>query len=183
MTQAVQEMKSKETLRQEVGDLYDKYGPIFYRAAKSITGNREDAEDALHNAFVKLIDKEPAADFDRNPQGYLYRAVVNEALRIFGSRDRERQHLVDEDVTELNIADPTDQDAAKHVEDMDRRLMVARAKLDPYLAVMLTLRYDLKLSCEQIAKLLRRTRMSIYVTMKRAERALSQLIMNEEGAQ
>ena len=175
MTAAVTERKDKEIFRQEVGELFEKYAPMLFCAAKSIIGNHADAEDALQNAFVQLLDRPPSVDFDKNPQGFLYRAVVNEALDFL--KCRKRKNLVDEDITELEITVFAEDETTLQREDMDQQLTLARSKLDPYLSVLLTLRYELNYSCEEIARMFRRTRTGIFLTIRRAERLLQTMML------
>lgn len=47
----------------------------LYRAALAILGHRQEAEDAVQDAFVKYLEKAPA-DLE-NPGGWLMRVLVN----------------------------------------------------------------------------------------------------------
>lgn len=168
------EKKDREVFRQELGELFEQYAPMLLRAANSILGNLADAEDALQNVFVKLLDRPPSIDFDKNPPGFLYRCIINESLSFIEFRKRE--NLVDDDITEIEIAVYTEETTTEEREEIAKRLEVARAKLNPYLSVLLTLRYEANMSCEEIARFLRRTRMAIFVSLKRAETLVEKLM-------
>ena len=68
------ERKTDETFRQELEKLYREKNQKIYRAAYGVTGNRQDAKDALQNVFLRLIQRPPSSDFKKNPEGYLCRA-------------------------------------------------------------------------------------------------------------
>ena len=51
-----------ETFRQELDELYRKNFRLMYAAAKSVTRNKHDAEDAVENVFVKLIEGQPTSE-------------------------------------------------------------------------------------------------------------------------
>src|SRR6266516_2568339 len=120
----------------------------------------------------------PSSDFKKDPEGYLCRAGINDARSI--GRRQERQKLADVDVNDLDIPLTAaiwggDGDT-EHLEDLDRRLRFARHQLDPYLAALVTLHYDLKCKAKVIAKICRRTRPAIFMSLWRARRELGKLM-------
>jgi RNA polymerase sigma factor (sigma-70 family) len=50
----------------------------LYRAVTMITGSRQEAEDALQVAFMKVFERWDRVAAMDNPQGYLYRVAMNE---------------------------------------------------------------------------------------------------------
>ena len=57
-------------------------GKIFdrcYRAAKCVTGNRHDADEAIEKVFVRVFEGQPSRVFRENPIAYLCKAAMNEA--------------------------------------------------------------------------------------------------------
>src|SRR5439155_18897028 len=179
------ERKTDETFRQELEKLYREKKQKIYRAAYGVTGNRQDAKDALQNVFLRLIERPPSSDFKKDPEGYLCRTGINEARSI--GRRQERQKLADEVVNDLDIPLTAavwggDGDT-EHLEDLDRRLRLARVQLDPYLAALVTLHYDLKFKAAVIAKICRRTRPAIFMSLRRARRELENLMSTPGGTQ
>ena len=179
------ESKTDETFRQELEKLYREKNQKIYRAAYGVTGNRQDAKDALQNVFLRLIQRPPSSDFKKNPEGYLCRVGINDARSI--GRRQERQKLADVDVNDLDIPLTAaiwggDGDT-EHLEDLDRRLRFARDQLDPYLAALVTLHYDLKCKAKVIAKICRRTRPAIFMSLRRARRELGKLMSTPGGTQ
>jgi len=49
-----------------------------YRAALAITRSKPDAEDAVQNAFVKLIEKQPRFESREHETAWLIRVAVND---------------------------------------------------------------------------------------------------------
>ncbi len=68
-------------------------------------------------------------------------------------------------------------------EDLDQGLKVAREQLDPYLAALVTLHYDLNCKVAVIAKIFRRTRPVILMSLMRARRELKRLMSTPGGTQ
>ena len=68
--------------------VYEKYGRRMFSAAKRIVNNDSDAEDALHNAFVKVAKRLDKIDKDDHDAlcGYLLTVVKNEAVNIIRKR-------------------------------------------------------------------------------------------------
>ena len=68
--------------------IYLKYRGLMYRVADSILHNRQDAEDAVHNAFLKIIKK--FSRFQNTPAQDLASQIVviarNEAISLLRKR-------------------------------------------------------------------------------------------------
>ena len=162
-----------ETFRQQLDELYRKNFRLMYAVAKSVTGNRYDAEDAVQNVFVKLIERPPSDNFRKNPKGYLCTAAMNEARNIVRScRVRRR---VEVDVSELDIAANEDKDKLRE------SLIAALSELDPQLVAMLSLRFEQGYSCNKIAEELGRTTVGVHVNLHRARRKLRKLMKAPGG--
>src|SRR6266516_5724490 len=123
-----------ETFRQQLDELYRENFQLMYRVAKSVTGNRYDAEDAVQNVFVKLIQGQPSSSFQKNPKAYLCKAAMNEARNIV--RSNRLRKWVGEDVSELEIATHNGEENAR------QSLIAALSELDPNLLEMLRLRFE-----------------------------------------
>ena len=160
--------------QQEFEELFCKYSQLVYRAAYTVTGRRQDAEDVLQTVFLRLLDQGFSDGFIKNPEGYLYRTAVNEARQMF--RARKRWNHTDDDVEVLQ--DPeTDRNAGQN--DMRERLLEAMAQLEPEQAEMLVLCYEHGYSDAQIAEMLGRKRGAVAMTLNRARARLKELISDE----
>ena len=78
--------------------LVGRYERKIFRLAQNITQNKEDAEDAMQEAFLKAF--EHLGEFQGNSRFYtwLVRIAVNEALMKLRRRRPERMVSLDEDV-------------------------------------------------------------------------------------
>lgn len=99
---------SKErALADDLGQIYRRHRQGLFTLALSVTGNAEQAEDAVHDAVARLCRRE-RLDVD-DPAAYLFRSVRNAALdQVRKRRTRLRSA---ESIFEHTLADPDRQDA------------------------------------------------------------------------
>jgi RNA polymerase sigma-70 factor (sigma-E family) len=71
-------------------DLYETHRERLFRLAFLVCGDRSRAEDAVAEAFVRVLSKWRSGSVT-NPASYLRRAVVNEVVRGFRRRAVERR--------------------------------------------------------------------------------------------
>lgn len=69
-------------------NLYNEMKKPMYAVAYRITGNREDAEDSVQDAFLNLL-RGGRGSYARNGRAYLFQIVHNEALRRLRKRSGE----------------------------------------------------------------------------------------------
>jgi RNA polymerase sigma-70 factor (ECF subfamily) len=155
----------------EIEGLFREHYQLVYRTAYSITGTRQDAEDVLQTIFLRLLKRELPPDLKTHAKQYLYRSAVNTALSIV--RTRQRQRLTG-DVDGLAIASPeTDRDRRESIE---QSLIDAMAQLPSQTLELVILRYEHNYSDAEIAKMLRKSRASIAVSLYRARARLRKLL-------
>jgi RNA polymerase sigma factor (sigma-70 family) len=104
-------------------DLVKRYGPIAFRVAWLVTRDRDEAEDAAQEAFVKAYYALPRFRTEAPFRPWLLKIVANEA-RNRARSDRRRQGLA------LRAAAVSDRDAAPSPETValafeDREALVA----------------------------------------------------------
>jgi len=169
------EFKNKsETFRLEVATLFEQHYKDIYKAAYRVTNDSQDAEDVVQAVFVKLIEKQPDADFVKNPAGYLYRAAVHQALNLV--RAHRRQRLSGVNVNSLEVpAPPPEPDR----EDEIQRMEAAMAGMKPEYVEILSLRYKQDYSHGQIARKLRRSVGAVAMELTRAKAELRRLMQEE----
>ena len=166
--------KGSETFQQELEALYRENQQLIYRAAYSVTGDNEDAEDVLQTVFLRLIERQEFPnDFSRNPKGYLHTAAVNEALHVKATR--ERQRLTDDDLDTLEIPAPE-----PRCYDDIQRVRAAIARMKPEFVAVLDLHYKEGHTCIEIARLQRRPLGSVLSDLFRARAELKRLMSIEE---
>jgi RNA polymerase sigma-70 factor, ECF subfamily len=76
-------------------ELYDRYAPSLLSLCYRYAGNMQDAEDILHDGFIKIIKNLP--DFKPRPDGsleaWMKRIMINAALNFLRDHAKERKLL------------------------------------------------------------------------------------------
>ncbi len=93
--------------------LHDRHAPAAFRLALWTTRCREDAEDAVQSAFVRLASLGAELLRIRRPGVYLLAIVRNEAVRAARRRTREGARRVEADDLLAPEADPA-REAERH---------------------------------------------------------------------
>ncbi len=89
----------KETATEE---LYNKYHNIIYGIAFSILKNKDDAEDAMQNVFIKIYNLNTSLVPESKESTWLYTVAKNEAIEII----RKKKEGIDlEDIYEIGNED------------------------------------------------------------------------------
>ena len=163
---------SDAALPSQFEELFQAHYRLIYHTAYSVTGSRQDAEDVLQTVFLRLLRRGFPPDFNRNPQGYLYRAAVNLSLNTV--RTRKRLRLVD-GVERLLAPAPAAESGPD--DGLQRSLLDAIAQLKPRAVEILILRYEHDYSDTEIAKMLGTSRGTIAVTLYRTRARLKKLLL------
>jgi RNA polymerase sigma-70 factor, ECF subfamily len=140
--------------------LVNRYERKIFRLAQNITQNKEDAEDAMQEAFLKAF--EHLGEFEGNSRFYtwLVRIAVNQALMKLRKR-RPNQVSLDEEIDtgeemltrEIEDWGPSPEEKFKQNE-LGDILNVAIQELDPSFRIVFQLRDIEELSTEETADLL-----------------------------
>lgn len=137
------------------GSLYRKYAQTLFWVCKRYTRNDEDAEDMVHQVFLKV--QKNLSGF-RNQSGiytWLYRIAVNECIQMF----RKRKYEVDAaSLPALEEAIPVFPEKA-----MDARLVLEKilAGSDPQTVEILFLLYLEGMKQEEAAEMLKISRTTL----------------------
>jgi RNA polymerase sigma-70 factor (ECF subfamily) len=141
-------------------ELVTRYERKIYRLTLNITQNREDAEDAMQEAFLKSYQHLDGFEGGSRFYTWLVRIAVNEALMKLRKR-RPNQFSLDEPVTtdeesfprEIQDWGPTPEQKFARVE-LNEILNGAVTELDPAYRIAFLLRDVEELSTEETAKML-----------------------------
>jgi RNA polymerase sigma-70 factor, ECF subfamily len=92
--------------------LYDRHAPALLSVCYRYCGNRDDAEDILHDGFIKIIRKIQTFKVraDGSLEAWMRRIMVNTALNFLRSRLKEK-NVVDIDPI-LDLIDLHDEESA-----------------------------------------------------------------------
>ncbi|MBO6518349.1 MAG: RNA polymerase sigma factor [Bacteroidia bacterium] len=124
-------MKSDEELikgciredRHMQGLLYQKYADKMFAVCLRYSNSREEAEDVLQEAFIKIFDKISKFRQEGSFEGWMRRIMVNTALRSWDKRARKFEPGNLDDITEpAQPAHVLDGIGAKEIMQMIRRL-------------------------------------------------------------
>ena len=153
--------------------IYNKYRFLMFSVANAKLQNPYDAEDAVHEAFIAIInnlDKIKKVDCPET-RSFIVIITENKAIDII----RSRKHISDEELVDsiagIDIPLPGDNGLAD-----------AMAKLPARYREVLLLRYDNGYSAKEIAKMLNLSDGATQKLIWRAKQALKkQLDINEGG--
>ena len=157
-----------------VEEIFQEHYRLVYRTAYTVTGNAQDAEDVLQKVFLQLVRRGIPAGLCKNPEGYLYRAAVNQALNAVRSR-RRRGEVFDPVLLERAIEVPI-YDDPNASGDIQQRLLAALATLSERAIAMVVLRYEQQYSEHAIAKIFNTSPSVVAVTLWRARARLRKLL-------
>ena len=127
--------------------LVRRYRDLCFRFALRYLGNRDDAEDALQEAFVRAFRRLATCRDPERFGGWLYQIVVNECRTRATRRARRDRRLVNE--VSLEIADPaslTDPAIGEEIE-------YALSELVPEQREAFLLKYVEELSYEEMSEI------------------------------
>lgn len=139
--------------RDALQEIYVKYRDDLLRIAACMTGSWLEAEDCLHDVFVRLALNSARLHIDENLKGYLVTAVAN--------RSRDRLRLKKRNRTSGDAVPESDGDLAVHRTDPASELVEAEANEQLYRAIaalpteqrtVVTLRLHGGMTFEEIAQ-------------------------------
>ncbi len=109
---------SPET-RTALENAYRKYADTLYRIALSHTGHRQDAEDAVHDVFLRFVEKAPVFADQKHEEAWFIRVTINRCLDLLRRNKRRGTLALDE-----NIDRPAEPDEPEESETLEavRRL-------------------------------------------------------------
>jgi RNA polymerase sigma-70 factor, ECF subfamily len=146
--------------------LYDHYRPLLFAYCVRILGNSQDAEDAVHDVFVKLPVEIRSLKDDALFRNWLFRIARNESLM----RIRGRQYDGDIDAETVWM----DETPLEQLEENETKLIVQKLldQLKPQYRQVLVLREYERMSYAEISEAIG---MSLEATKVRIYRARSSL--------
>ncbi len=169
-------------------ELVKRYDSKLFRVAQHITHNREDAQDAVQDAFLKVFRK--LTQFRENSQfsTWLIRITVNESLMKLRQQRSDREVSINEDfqsedhTAAFELADwaPNPEELYKAFE-LRNILRSELQELRPGLSVVFVLRDIEGLSTEETADVLELTDVAVKTRLSRARLQLRQRLTKYFG--
>lgn len=162
--------------------LVAKYQQMAFSIAFRILENREEAEEAVQDAFVKMYRALPSFQFGSKFSTWFYRIVYNTAI---SAQRKQNDHLSYDDAVATDLTASEVDSATAILEREDRKEIIARVlkKLPADEGLLLTLFYLEECSIEEIRQITDLTPSNIKVKLFRGRKhfyeTLQQMMKNE----
>lgn len=158
-------------------EIYLTYRQDMYAIAYRILNNCEDAEDAVHEAFVSIADN--FAKINQIPcqeiRYYLVIIIRNTAINLYNKNKRRAKHSETLEENEISIE-------IDYFEKFEYESLVkAISELPAIYKDVIYLHYYEERTAKEIAKLLKITPAAVWKRVERAKRMLKELL--EKGGQ
>ena len=77
--------------QREFDALFERYGPMVFRRASYLLGNRDDAEEATQEVFIRALKSRERFEKRSEVSTWLYRITTNYCLNLIRNRKRRRE--------------------------------------------------------------------------------------------
>ncbi|HWP57850.1 MAG TPA: RNA polymerase sigma factor [Candidatus Acidoferrales bacterium] len=164
-------------------ELYLFYGAAVRRLAQSLLNDREEANDLLHDLFLRLYERITDYRFEAPFAAWLYRSAVNLCLDRLRSRGRRKRYfgiLPATSVVGINDSDPRPAAEAQESE-QERAVRAALMRVPGRYRVCLILREIEDCSYEEIAAILDVSVGTVRSRLSRGRKQLRKLILEQLG--
>lgn len=151
--------------------LYTEYRGLMFYIANEILNNKQDAEDAVHTAFVSIAENIQKIDEPLCPKtkGYIVTIVESKAIDMYRRKQRHPQELFDEETAGLAVTYDGSHAIARCF-----ALLPAQAKH------ILLLKYRYGYDNREISKMLNISEANTIKRIQRAKQKLEELCLEEE---
>lgn len=154
-------------------EIYKVFSPAVYTIALGITRNRQDAEEATQDVFVKIFRTLNSFKFRSSFGTWIYRIASNAAINIYNARARHRRRASGIDGLE-SIPDSKSENARDAIQRESAAIEVSALLkvLNPEQRSCIVLRELQGLGYSEIAETLRVPVNTVRSRLKRAREAL-----------
>jgi len=161
--------------------IYEKYKDRIYNQAYRILGNKEDAEEATQDVFLRIYKFYEDFRGEAKLSSWIYRISANVCISRAMSKRKDIDYLEEnEGIKHKNISektkDPEELFQSKEFRDIILNLI---SKLQPKYGSMLTLFYFEEMSYREISEILKIPEGTIATHIFRAKTLLKDLFMKE----
>lgn len=173
---AVPDQARQHAKQEALAALVEQYAPTLYRVAFSVLRNAADAEDAVQEAFLRVLRHRDALDEIRDHRVWLIRIVWNIVL---DRKRRAKTRPETDDVSELARVLPATGLSAEEVASAAQhhsRVLRLLEKLPPKEREVLVLSAFEELSSVEIASVLGITESSVRSRLFRARNLMAELL-------
>lgn len=137
-------------------EMYEKYKILLFKLAYQLTGSVSDAEDVVHDVFIKLYDVPPEKLGE--PKAYLCKMVTNRCRDIQKTARKKREQYFGEWLPEpFSNSEEESMDSVIRDDELSYGILVLLEKLTPTERVVFVLREALSFEYHEIAKLIEKS--------------------------
>jgi RNA polymerase sigma-70 factor (ECF subfamily) len=157
--------------KQRISLIYEKYHDFFFRVAFRYLNSREEAEDAVHNLFLKIImNKLQILSFeDTNLLRWSVKTIRNLCVDVMRSRNRSGITVsLDEDNSTEPISDDIPLDIVIENRELYELLKTVVADLSEKEQLIMEMKYVENLKFAEIAEKVNMTNNQINAVLRRA---------------
>lgn len=149
-------------------DIVRRYIRMLYRIAFNYLKNKEDSEDAVQNALIRLYQYKKDFASDEHIKAWLIRVTMNESKRIMSHNKKHASVSIEKVANEL------------HADDMQNRdFSIELMKLNPTYSTVLYLYYFEGYKTKEIASLIYKTSAAVNMILSRARKQLKEHLQED----
>jgi RNA polymerase sigma factor (sigma-70 family) len=163
--------RAKENYSPAVAELINRYKGMVYTIAHKVLKDKDEAEEAAQEAFVKAFTKLSLFRMDSSFSSWLYRIAYNTAISRTREKKREQEYQQEAIATE-SFEQQAKAFSTLEQDDRKRYLNQAMQQLDSNDNLMLILFYYDGKSLEEIAQITGYTDSNVKVRLYRARKKL-----------
>lgn len=175
--------RSREGKRAAFQELVEKYQQRMYAVAYGLLGNREDALDAVQDAFIKAYNSLPRFEGKSSFYTWLYRITVNAAIDL-GRKASRREEIefreeidVEEEKSEFPVASPSESPSEQLLrKELGELIEDAIQKLPADQRTVIVLREIEGLSYKEIAQVMKCSEGTVMSRLHYGRRKLQELL-------
>ena len=156
--------------------IYLEYCDLMFYIANRILHDKQDSEDVVHEAFLKIIKMISQIDNPKCPKTKNLIVIMVERVAIDLWRRRQKLQYVPIDEEDIDLV------SAKPIEDIESQssLALAIATLPAKYRELLLLRYDNGFSEAEVAQIMSMSLSNVHKSIQRAKKKLQSILEKQE---
>ncbi|NLT14103.1 MAG: sigma-70 family RNA polymerase sigma factor [Clostridiales bacterium] len=174
-------MIDNEGDRCKAAELYRRFGRMMLSVARGILGDTGLSEDAVSEAFIKILENLDKIDLNDcyKTRGFVVVIVRNTAFNILKKQKRDKTVPIEDYIDYSECAEPVFEDVT--IREACARITDAVAGLHKSYADILYLKCELEYSNGEVSKILGISPENVRVRLGRARQALRNQLRKEEA--
>lgn len=161
--------------KQKFEIIYQTYRQLMYYVANHILGNTQDAEDVVHDAFIKIIENIEKFSDPKRPQtrAFIVTIIENKAIDLY--RKRKSHDIIPLEEAYIGVPEPS---KIEQIEEGDALTKAILSLPGRYREVLL-LKYAQGYSMDEVAAILSTTGENVKKLIQRARKKLEAILREE----